>query len=473
MQANQYKHWAVALENKDRRPAYLMIADMIAADIDKGTLQARDKLPPLRELASLLNLDYTTVARAYKEARGRGLIDSHPGTGSFIKGRTNAFSLRGGSNIEMTMNLPPEPRTPSLLDKIGLGFSSLVDNRDIYTLFRYQDFGGTEADKQAGLKLLSPFISRANAEQILVCPGIHSALVALLSLLVTEGSGVCVQSLVYPGLKAIAAQLDIKLYSIDSDSDGPIIRFMEDLCKTENISVIYLNPTLQNPTTHTFSRARRESIADLALRYSIPIIEDDAYAVLPENPVSPIANLAPELTYYITGLAKYFGAGVRTAYLYVPSKLHAQRTAGALRALSVMSSPITNALATRWIMDGSLDQMALEIRTESRGRQALAQKHLKKHKYFAHPDGFHLWIQLPKSIELNPSVVAAHLRSQNVSVVSSAAFCTDNNPVPALRMCLGGSLSRWECEESLLLVADILEHPSHLTGVVCKPKQSN
>jgi hypothetical protein len=49
--------------------------------------------------------------------------------------------------------------------------------------------------------------------------------------------------------------------------------------------------------------------------------------------------------------------------------------------------------------------------------------------------------------------------------VSSAAFCADNIPQHAIRLCLGGSISRGELDRAMPLLVDILEHPSHLTSV--------
>jgi DNA-binding transcriptional MocR family regulator len=460
MDHSAYRHWVTAIKSTENHPAYLLIADLIAEDIEHGKLQSREKLPTLRDMAAILKLNYTTIARAYSEAKNRGLIISRPGMGTFIKGKTSSLPLSGGSNYEMTMNLPPEPQAPEILTRIKTGFEAAMDKRDVYSVLRYQDFGGSTQDKEAALHLLKPLLTNSHTDRVLVCPGIHSALVALLTMLTRQGGSICVQSLVYPGLKAIAAQLGVKLTAIDSDSDGPIIRSLESRCKSENIAAIYLNPTIQNPSTHTISQSRREAIADLALRYSIPIIEDDAYALLPSQAVMPIAMLAPEMTYYLTGLSKYFGAGLRTAYLYAPNKVLAQRTAGALRSLSVMASPVTNAMSTRWIEDGTIESMIGAIRQESMARQNLAQKHLSQFKFSAHPEGFHLWLELPKSAELNPTSVAAHLRSQGLAAVSSAAFCADNNPQHAIRLCLGGSVSRGELDRALPLLVDILKHPS-------------
>lgn len=94
----------------------------------------------MRDLAVELGLNYTTVARAYAEAKKRGLIDSQVGTGIFVRGRPPAIPLRDGSGIQMSMNMPPEP--PELTLKLRQGMGDILLNSDAYDLLRYQDFGG-------------------------------------------------------------------------------------------------------------------------------------------------------------------------------------------------------------------------------------------------------------------------------------------------------------------------------------------
>jgi hypothetical protein len=48
-----------------------------------------------------------------------------------------------------------------------------------------------------------------------------------------------------------------------------------------------------------------------------------------------------------------------------------------------------------------------------------------------------------------------------VAVVASAAFSTDGNPPDAVRVCLGGPLSRQGCDDALRLIRDTLDHPQH------------
>lgn len=456
MPMEKYRHWQSAMHDGMKRPAYLKIADLIEQDIEKGFLQARDRLPPLRDLADLLGLNYSTVTRAYKEAANRGLIDSQPGSGSYIKGKTTTLPPRNGSNVEMTMNLPPEVNDAALVQRLREDMVQVMQSHPLQNLLRYQDFGGSDVDREAGAILLSELFQNVDTQRILVCPGIHSVLLALLTVLCGKQGTLCVGHLVYPGLKAIAAQIGVQLISVECDQDGPNVRAIEALCKTKQIQALYLNPTIQNPTTLSMSMQRREAIADLALRYSLPIIEDDAYGWVPETPIAPIATLVPELVYYVNGLSKCFGAGSRTAYFYAPNSTKAQRIAGALRALSVMSSPITNALATRWIQQRTFHQVRDAQRVQSQQRQTMAHRVLADFKPVSNFDGFHLWLPLPKDLAMNTSELAMFLRNHGISAVAAAAFCTDNNPPAALRLCLGGPIGVQELEQRLALLHDAL-----------------
>lgn len=451
-------HWQRQLDTSDK-PAYLMLADLIADDIRTGRLTARDKLPTLRDLAAELRLNYTTVARGYAEARKRGLIDSRAGTGTFIRGSSPSLPLRGGGGAEMTMNLPPEPQDAALLERMRESAARVMADTDPWDLLRYQDFGGTARDKEAGMQWLRRRVPDCRLDQILVCPGIHSVLTALFSQLARPGELICVEALTYPGVKAIATQLGIQLHALPLDEEGPMGESFEHACKTLRPKALYCNPTLNNPTTATISRGRREALVDIALRYAIPIIEDDAYAMLPRQVPPALATLAPELTYYITGFSKTLGAGLRNAYVRSPSARQSQRLAGAMRATTVMASPITNALSTLWVEDGTAEAMLQAVRNESNARQALASKHLAVHGVQPVGESFHLW--LPLSSAWSTLEFASYLRTQNVGVVASAAFSTDGMPPEAVRICLGGPMTRDECDHALRLIAETLAHPLH------------
>ncbi|MDH6147407.1 MULTISPECIES: PLP-dependent aminotransferase family protein [Paraburkholderia] len=452
-------HWLKRLE-ESRKPAYLVIPDLIEEDVASGRLRPRDRLPGLRDLAGALQLNYTTVARAYAEARKRGLLDARAGSGTFVRGRTPSLPLTAGSSVEMSMNMPPEP--PELAARLRESTAKLMLSADPYRLLRYQDFGGTAADRAAGRNWLRQRVPDCEDDRTLVCPGIHSVLVALVSQLARPGETICLDSLAYPGIKAIASQLGVRLQALPRDDEGPLPHALEALCKAETPRAFYCNPTLQNPSTLTLSVQRREALADVALRYSVPIIEDDAYAMLPQDAPMSLASLAPELTYYVTGMSKSFGAGLRVAYLCAPTVRQTQRIAGALRATTVMPNPYTMLLATQWINDGTATDMLRAIRAEAHARQEIAAQVLADWQYEAHPDGFHLWLPIPTQCSWSASELALQLRNQGIGAVAGAAFSTDGNPPNAIRLCIGGPQNRDDCRDGLQRVADTLEDPHHL-----------
>jgi DNA-binding transcriptional MocR family regulator len=142
-----------------------------------------------------------------------------------------------------------------------------------------------------------------------------------------------------------------------------------------------------------------------------------------------------------------------------PNARHAQRLAGALRATAVMASPVTNALATLWVRDGTAEAMLEAVRAECLARHQLAMQHLRGYEVAAHPDAFHLWLSLDAA--WSPVEFASYMRMKGVGVVASAAFSTDGDPPNAVRICLGGPMSNAECGAALELVADTLAHPLH------------
>ena len=71
-------------KDKIKRPYYLTLANALEADIVSGKLAAGTKLPPQRELADYLDLNFTTVTQAYNLCRERHLIYGITGKGTFV-----------------------------------------------------------------------------------------------------------------------------------------------------------------------------------------------------------------------------------------------------------------------------------------------------------------------------------------------------------------------------------------------------
>src|SRR5919202_1478668 len=95
-------------------PMYRAIADALEADVRSGRLAPGDPLPTQRDLADQLGVNFTTVTRAYAEARRRGLITATVGRGTFVAGpdtrRLASGARRPTEDHDLSVNAPPVPR---------------------------------------------------------------------------------------------------------------------------------------------------------------------------------------------------------------------------------------------------------------------------------------------------------------------------------------------------------------------------
>ena len=454
--------------SRSNSPRYIAIADIIQMDIKSGRLIPGDRLPPQRDLAKKLDIDFTTVARGYVEARKRGLVDTHVGRGTFILpqgGEEKGWGLdtpdpRRMSAIDLSMNMPPEPDDPDLIARMRAGLGAVATS--MIPLLRYQGFGGSVVDKEAAASWLSRRGLVPSQERIFVTPGAHPALLAILGMLAKPGELILSEAITYPGIRSVAAQLRLNLSGLPMDENGILPDAFADACERIKPKALYLNPTIQNPTTLTIPQTRREEICAVARAYHVPIVEDDAYGFIPLHGPAPLAAMAPDITWHIGGLAKCIGAGLRLAYVVAPDTKAAWPFVSAMRANNVMASPLTVALATRWVEDGTADAILRFIRHEAAARQEMAAAILPKGSFQADPLAFNIWLPLPNG--WTRSTFGSHMRSLGIGIVASDAFTVEGPAPEAVRVCFGGPISREKLKGALEYMGHALEGSPELAA---------
>ena len=72
------------LDGTSRTPLYEQIYNYIKGDIQCGKIEARQKLPSTRALASFLQVSRSTVDLAYEQLLSEGYIESAPYRGYFV-----------------------------------------------------------------------------------------------------------------------------------------------------------------------------------------------------------------------------------------------------------------------------------------------------------------------------------------------------------------------------------------------------
>lgn len=448
-------------------PVYRAIADALERDIKAGRIAGGTRLPPQRLLAGKLGIDFTTVTRAYGEAARRGLVEGRVGQGTFVRGHPVAMAAPAAQpparSVDLRMNAPPLPAGPELRDRLRQDLGQFAAGLAPELLLQYQPVGGSLEDREAGAAWLAGRVA-VPPERVLVCAGAQGALLALLSLLSGPGDTVCCEALTYPGFRSLAAHLRLRLAPIAMDGHGLLPAAFEEACRTCQPKALYCTPTLHNPTTATLPLERRQALVEIARRHRVPIIEDDAYGALAPGAPPPLAALAPEIVYHVAGLAKAVSPALRIAYLAVPEPRQAGRLTAAIRATTGMASPLTAALATRWIGNGTAAAIVEGIRRETAARHAIALETLPPDQLAAHPAAFHLWLRMPG--EWTRGEFIARLRPAGVGLVPSDGFAVATPP-EAVRIGLGAPEGAESLRGALQQVAYLLaEAPARSSLIV-------
>lgn len=448
MQDDSLPSWLPRLAVQ-RGPRFLQIADALQAAVADGSLKPGDRLPPQRLLAAQLDVDLTTITRAYDEARRRHLLEGRGARGTYVA----APKVEWSSVLDLSMNTPPPPEGVDFDDMLKQGLSQVLMRADAQLLMTYHLGGGSDSDRKAAAQWLEPMFGSLDDRQIVVCPGAQAAIAALILALTAPGDVILAEPASYPGLRAAAAQFGRRILAVQADRQGMVPEMLEQACREHRPALVYLNPTLQNPTAITMSEGRRKQLASVARRCQVRIVEDDPYWLLADAPPPPIAAFAPQQVYYISTLSKCLTPGLRVAFVLMRDPHERQRFLVALRSFALMATPVTAALATQWILDGSAGQLMDGVRKEARLRHRMARDILAG-RYSGAGDGLHVWLELPGYWT---SAQLAHAAdSEGIAVTPAQAFATGSESVNAIRISLGSIKDRGRLHAGLQRLSHLL-----------------
>jgi DNA-binding transcriptional MocR family regulator len=430
-------------------PRFLQIADALQAAVVEGSLKPGDRLPPQRQLAAQLDVDLTTVTRAYDEARRRNLLEGRGARGTYVAAPKVEFT----SVLDLSMNTPPPPDGVDFDDMLKQGLSQVLMRADNDLLMTYHLGGGSDADRKAGAQWLAPMYGPLDARQVVVCPGAQAAIAASMLALTQPGDVILAEPTTYPGLRAAATQFGRHIVAVDADKHGMVPDMLEEACRRHKPGLVYLNPTLQNPTAVTMPERRRRELAGIAQRCNVPIVEDDPYWLLADAPPPPIATFAPERVVYISTLSKCLTPGLRVAFVLVRDPHERERFLAALRSFALMAAPLTAALATQWILDGSAGGLLEGVRKEARLRHRMARDILAG-RYSGAGDGLHVWLELPAY--WTSSQLARAADGEGIAVTPAEVFATGDGSVNAIRISLGSIKDRGGLRAGLQRLSQLL-----------------
>jgi DNA-binding transcriptional MocR family regulator len=435
---------------------YIAIADAMERDVRNGTLKPGERMPTHRELAEIIGVNVTTITRAYANAEKRGLITGTVGRGTFITADVGIYASmaqpgeRNVQAIEMGLVLPLYIKEPDISKTI----ENLLKTRQLNRYMRYSDPLGLPEHRETGALWVKRFGIEIPKENILICSGAQHALTCILSSFFKSGDKIAAEYLIYPGMKAIAKTLGIKLEPVAMDAEGMLPESLERVCQRSPVKGVYLMPNMQNPTTSVMSLQRKRELSDVILRHGLIMIEDDIYSFSNQKNQQAITPLVPENSVYIAGISKAFYAGLRVAFVAAPKQLLYK--IGQAVVNTIWMTPALNvAIACECIRDGSADMIIADKLREAEMRYEKACRILSGYAIQGIPGGFFVWLKLPEEWSGKEFEIAA--RESGVNVFCADKFAVGGEKAPsAVRISLSGAETMEELVKGLNILKNIL-----------------
>jgi DNA-binding transcriptional MocR family regulator len=292
----------------------------------------------------------------------------------------------------------------------------------------------------------------------LTCGGHHGTLNALLASGLV-GSRVAMEGVSYPGFLDQCRLTKTAVVGCAVDDEGLVPESLREVCargraEGRPVGGLFTMPTVQNPLGFVTPEERRLEIVAIAREFELTILEDDAYGFMEELTPASYAQLAPERTFYVRGLAKSLAPGARTGFLVAPERA-AGAVASSLKCTATGTDVLQNGAALAMCEDGALARLMSEKRVEGAMRNAAARALLGDLSVAPGATcAWHLWVRLPEGVSLDEVE-----RTCNVAgvIITNGKWCSVAPEFGhGIRLALGGEVKRERMLEGVEQMARVL-----------------
>ncbi|MEF2554432.1 PLP-dependent aminotransferase family protein [Aurantimonas sp. A2-1-M11] len=430
-------------QNEHELADALSIVDRIARDIERGVLRPGDRLPPQRELATGLGVKLSTISRAYREAAQRRLIGGEIGRGTYVLPSADSRLFIRDRSTERIVDL--STNTPvAMPDDTAL--ATLIQRLSPAERAELSHYHGCDLVDRAKKAISDWQLWRGMRRRPMIvvpCAGAHAALQALLTETTRDGDAILVESLTFPGLKALARQLRLRLIPVEQDGEGIMPEGLDAAARGSSARLAVIVPNMQNPTGAVMSDARRRAIAEVAEQRDLTIIEDDAYGPLSGRP--PLARELGSRGIVVSSLSMTVMPGLRFGFVAGDHPMLAALSRN-LHVTSRVMTPLSMLAGATWIEDGTAaDRTAWQIGTmQERWQQML--HHLGPTDAAPAP---HVWL----SVDGDAEAAATRLRHRGVAVVPADTFASGRTFHSRVRASLTAAPTDADLDTALRILA--------------------
>lgn len=406
---------------------YLQIVRSIKDAIRSGKLPLESRLPTNRELASLLNIDRSTVSRAYLELSEVGLIESHVGRGTYVKSlvevsKTGSAESNAGTSAGFGSSNQPRPmvwaekfsrasQTVNAIvsrqapasglqdDTITFGggipteefypsahfqriVSEMVGQGDVDRMFSYSPAEGDAELRQEVIKYLAEQSMQVLHDELLIVSGSQQGIDLVSTALVDDNDVVIVEDPSYFWAICNFRARHARLIGVPVDEDGMRMDVLETVLKRQKAKLIYVMPAFQNPTGATMSQARRQQLLALAREYQVPIFEDNFVGELVydgerRKPLRAEPG-AQDIVIHQGTFSKALCPGLRLGWLVAPQEVMT-RLRAAKRSSDLTTNSMAQVVLCKYLQEGLYKDHLEHVRGAYKQRLHVLVETLEKH----------------------------------------------------------------------------------------------
>ena len=438
---------------------YLQVANGVERMIADDILKIGDKLPSVRLLSEEYGISMGTAFQAYYHLEGKGLIESRPKSGYYVRFNFRRFpdlpkviqpepvssevsvketinSIYGDIASHIKMNFAIAVPDASLLPtaKINKSVIQALRKSKDHCIAYENTQGNIDLRKQIA-KLAFNWGGKFKTDDIIVTSGCLEAINLCLRAVTQNGDTVAVESPNYFGIYQSLENMGLKVVEISSDpATGLDIDCLEKSIEKFNIKACIVTPNFNNPSGSCMPEENKKRLVEVITKYNIALIEDDIYGELyfgRSRPRTCKYYDTKGLVMHCASLSKSLAPGYRIGWT-IPGKFI--EDVRQIKRTSDISSPsLTQAAMAHFLGNGRYEYHLKNLRRALHTQylkytQAVIEYFPEGTKLSRPQGGFVLWVELPKKV--NASKLRSEAMRHHISVVPGKIFsvrCNYNN----------------------------------------------
>jgi 2-aminoadipate transaminase len=282
---------------------------------------------------------------------------------------------------------------------------------------------------------------RCGLDQIMITTGSQQVLDLTSKILVNPGDRVVVECPTYVGALTAFNIYQEHYIPVPMDQDGMRTDVLEDKIKAckKSIKMIYTIPLFQNPMGVSLSLERKKHLLELAERYDIPILEDEAYSELVYSGKvrPPIKSMDKSgMVIYTHTFSKFLSPGFRLGWVVADPET-IKKLAIAKQGADLCANMLVQFVAEEYLRSDLIDKQIAKIREMYKRKRdimlnALEEKFPEGSTWTKPEGGMFIWVTLPEKVDTKE--MFADALKEKVVYVNGAAFCTDGSGRNCMRL---------------------------------------